>query len=212
MNLEKWRNRLIVFEGWDGVGKSLQSKKLTDYLNENYIPAVATFQPGDRRYGPHAEILHDMCKGKEYDLSPLANLFAFLTDRAEHTAKVVKPHLERGYTVISDRWWYSTIAYQFYGKQLLDTYGIDEDTAYEINDAASMHLKVDLSILLVRDSKIAAEAANNEKDVFESETDTFKERVKNAYLKMELLGHFERVEIVEGDIDATFRRILGVDF
>ena len=153
-----------------------------------------------------------MCKGREYDLHPLANLFAFLTDRTEQTAKIVKPHLERGHTVISDRWWYSTIAYQFYGKQLLEKYGIDEDTAYEINDAASMHLKVDLAILLVRDTKIAAETANNEKDRFESETDEFKERVKSAYLKMEEQEHFKRIEIVEGDIEATFQKILEVGF
>jgi len=122
MNLDLIKGRLIVCEGTDHSGKTTIAEKMTSFLNKNGVSTIFTFQPGDIKFGPHASITRDFCTRKTYNLDPLSNLFAFLLDRSENTSKVIIPALKEGKTVIADRWWYSTIAYQFYGKQLIEKY------------------------------------------------------------------------------------------
>ena len=205
--LSQFKNKLLVFEGEDHCGKSTIARLLVEHLNKNDVPAVFTFQPGDTAYGNHAEILDEFCTGKTYTLDPLSNLFAFLLDRSEHTAKVVIPELEAGKTVISDRWWYSTIAYQFFGKQLLNKFNLNIDFAYWMNELASHFVHPNTVFYFRREQSKIDGTKNDTLDLFESETDAFKRRVKEAYLEMIETDDFTVIE-VNDDPQITLERVI----
>lgn len=210
-DLEKFRNILIVCEGIDHCGKSTVAKALVDFLNNVGIPSVYTFQPGDTQYGQHAEIMRDFCTRKTYDLNPLSNFFAFLLDRSEQTSKVVLPAIKDGKTVVSDRWWYSTIAYQFYGKQLLSEYNLDDKFINWMNELASHYLEPNVVLYFNRPQELVDTTPENQQDRFETETDRFKSRVKDAYLKMLTDNPKFREIIVDNDIGVTLNRVIEVD-
>lgn len=197
MNFDIFRGRLIVLEGEDHSGKTTIGKMMTDFLNDNEIETIFTFQPGDTQFGEHASITRDFCTKKTYDLNPLSNFFAFLLDRSENTAKIVMPALREGKAVIADRWWYSTIAYQFYGKELLKKFNLDIKLAREINFLASHFLKPDIALFFRREEEAVLKSKNDSRDLFESATIDFKQRVKEAYEIM-----------IQGD--TTFR-VINVD-
>lgn len=211
MNLEKFRNKLVVFEGEDHCGKTTVAKLLVDELNKVEIPAIFAFQPGDND-GEYNQILSDMCKTKKYDLDPLSNLFAFLLDRSIHTSQKIKPALDSGMTVICDRWWYSTIAYQFHGKQLLHRYNLNLEFAEWVNKVASHNLSPDVAYYFSRPIELVESTENDDKDLFETESEKFKKRVKDAYLVMvQTLSEFRQVE-VDQDPSETLRRLVEIEF
>jgi len=99
----------IVFEGLDGSGQSTQARLLKDYLElERNLSVVLTKEPTDKP--PIGELIRKILK-KEISVSPLSLQLLFCADRSEHLEKVIKPALEKNQWVISDRYFYSTIAY-----------------------------------------------------------------------------------------------------
>ena len=99
---------LIAFEGLDGSGKSTQARLLADALTSAGRRVVLTREPTDGTWG--TLIRSTAREGRR--LAPLDELDAFLKDRAEHVSRVIRPALERGDVVITDRYYHSTIAYQ----------------------------------------------------------------------------------------------------
>lgn len=180
--LEKLRGKLLVFEGYDKTGKSSVAKLLADTLNSNDIETVFTFQPGDTAWGTTAALTRSLCIDKRYNLHPLSNLFAFLLDRTEQVDKIVRPALEAGKTVISDRWWHSTIAYQFHGKELLKDYLLNEEFAFWLNRTASLNYEPDYVFYFPETLDI--ERPVDENDQFEIAGSSFSERVKSSYNSM----------------------------
>ncbi len=206
MDLEKCRNKLIICEGQDHVGKSVVSKLLVKKLNDINIPAIYTFQPGDNDAEYNA-MLHDMCKTKKYDLDPLSNMFAFLLDRSEHTSKKIIPALQEGKTVVCDRYWFSTIAYQFYGKQLLEKYELSIDFAFWMNRIASHNLAPHHAFFLQRPQELIEATQDDAQDLFETESYLFKQRVKAGYKFLVDQGQLKVVN-VDVDPEVTLERII----
>jgi len=103
--------KFIVLEGLDGSGKSTQARLLADRLNERGVPAVLTAEPTD---GETGRLIRAALRG-EYDFSAAALSALFLRDRIEHNIRPgtgVRAQLEAGITVVSDRYYYSSMAYQ----------------------------------------------------------------------------------------------------
>jgi dTMP kinase len=211
-DLEKFKNKLIVFEGPDHCGKSTIAKMLKELLRENGMNAEFVYQPGDYAYGPHAGFLDELCTGKKYNLDPLSNLFAFLLDRSEHTAKVIEPDRQQGKTVISDRWWYSTIAYQFYGKRLLEKYKLNLEFAQWMNKVASHYLEPDVVFYFERAQDRVESTENDMHDLFESESDAFKRRVREAYHEMAQTNSLFKTIQVDENPHITLGRVLECQF
>jgi dTMP kinase len=176
-NYEKFRNKLIVFEGSDQTGKTSVAKLFAERLKENGIDTVFTFQPGDVQYGEHAATLRSFCKDKRYDFHPLSNLFLFLADRIETTSKVVQPALEAGKTVISDRWSYSTIAYQLNGKKLASHFS--DDVCNWVATGADLCRQPD--IVFYFPERINVTRDDDPNDAFDHETKEFFSRVNQTY-------------------------------
>lgn len=110
----KKRSLFITFEGGEGTGKSVQSKILAEKLRSRGLPVLLTREPGGT---PNTqEIRALLVQGKEKKWHPITESLLYLADRAEHWFNVVKPALDAGQIVISDRFQDSTLVYQGHGK------------------------------------------------------------------------------------------------
>ena len=167
----------IVFEGGEGCGKSTQTRALYRHLSEDGFPAVLTREPGSTRLGER--VRRHLKQNDGTRISPLAELLLISAARAQLVSEVIRPELERGKTVVCDRFTPSTLAYQGYGR------GLDTDAIRDVNDIATDGISPDLIVLL--DIPIEAGLSRKkgkEKDRFESESAAFHTRVRRGYLDM----------------------------
>ncbi|GIW40578.1 MAG: thymidylate kinase [Candidatus Binatia bacterium] len=114
--MKKTRGRLIAFEGVEGAGKSTQVRLLAAALRRQGRSVLVTAEPGGTKVG---RAIRTILTSPRYpEPVPLAELLLYLADRAQHLAEVVRPALERGLVVLTDRFSASTVAYQGYGRGL----------------------------------------------------------------------------------------------
>lgn len=103
----KRQGKFVVFEGIDGAGSTTQLLLLFEYLKRKKIPVIKTAEPTD---GPIGKRIRRILQGKEkIDAKEFQLLYC--RDRKEHLKKTVLPALELGKVVLSDRYFYSTVAY-----------------------------------------------------------------------------------------------------
>jgi dTMP kinase len=165
----------ITLEGIEGSGKSTQSRRLADALG----PAtVLTREPGGTHLGRRVrEVLLD--HDQPTMVAP-AELLLYFADRAQHVAEIIRPALEAGRTVVSDRYVESSVAYQGYGR------GIDLALIQAVAYLATGGLRPDLIVFL--DIPVPEGLARIERrggrDRVEAERREFHERVRNGYLEM----------------------------
>ena len=166
------RGRFIVLEGGDGVGKSTQRALLGQWLEERGYEVVLTREPGGTELGDllRSALLH----GGHVDARTEALLFA--TDRAHHVHTVVRPALERGAMVVSDRYLDSSAAYQGAAREL----GMDE--VRDLSLWATNHLLPDLTIVLDLDPEVATARREGAPDRLERESLDFHRRVRAGFL------------------------------
>ncbi len=100
---------LIALEGIDGSGKSTQAGLLAASLEKDGHQVVLTREPTN---GPSGQKLQAYLLGPSRHLTPAAELALFMADRREHVAEIIQPALARGKIVITDRYYYSSVAYQ----------------------------------------------------------------------------------------------------
>lgn len=159
----------IALEGAEGCGKSTQAALLAERLG-----AVLTRETGGTPVGARLrQILHD---NDVDDLAPRAEALIAAADRAQHIHQVVKPALDAGRSVVSDRSVYSSLAYQGYGRQL------DVDEVRKLNRWATGEVWPDVVILLEADDDIVAERMSaRDLDRFEAAGDEFHQRVIDGF-------------------------------
>jgi len=182
----------IVFEGIDGCGKSTQSAKLAEWLeNITGKKVVRTAEP---------YILRELILGRK-DLSNMTELLLFLADRAEHVERVIKPNLEAGNFVICERYRDSTFAYQCGGHDM----PIDKVSDLMINCSLPIP---DVKIFLDITPEIAFErvkARNNQNDKFEAEGLEFMKKVAEFY---KYLPDFIKISCDNLNEDEVFKKII----
>ncbi len=103
------RGFLIALEGVDGSGKSTQARLLAAAMEQRGLKVVLTGEPTSGSLGQQ---LRQYFQGAERYLTPKEELNLFMADRREHVEAVIKPALEAGKLVITDRYYYSSVAYQ----------------------------------------------------------------------------------------------------
>ena len=129
----------IAVEGPDGAGKTTLAQRLSERLRQKGVDVVEVRDPGGT---PVAEVARGAALDPELDASPLAELFLILAARADLVTKVIRPALEAGRVVVSDRYDLSTRAYQVAGRQL------PEAAVMAANKLATGGLVPHLSIVL----------------------------------------------------------------
>ena len=131
------RGLFIAFEGIDGTGKSTQLQQLADYLRSRGLEVVETREPTDGPYGRRIRELY-VDRGS---CTPEEELDLFIQDRKQHVAEVIAPALAMGKAVLTDRYYYSTAAYQ-------GAAGCDPDRIFSANSFAPVP---DMVLLLTMD-------------------------------------------------------------
>jgi dTMP kinase len=145
------RGRFITFEGGEGTGKSTQARKLAERLEATGIPTLVTREPGGTALGEdiRALILKDLPQ------EPLTELLLFAAARAEHMTAVIRPALDDGTWVISDRFIDSTRVYQ--GK----IYGIEPELIMNLEKFTVGHELPNLTLIIDLPAETSMERAHS---------------------------------------------------
>ena len=175
----------IALEGGDASGKSTQARLLADRLD-----ALLSWEPGRTELGRRIrDALLDAAIG---DVHPRAEALLVAADRAQHTSEVVRPALEAGRTVVTDRSALSSLAYQGYGR------GLDLNELRHFSDWASCGWWPSLVVLLdVAEEVRKARFIGGEADRLERAGDDFHRRVHDGYLALAAASP-ERWVVVDG--------------
>ena len=195
----------ISFEGGDGTGKTTQIARLAEHLRAEGAEVVTTREPGGTELG--REIRQALLHGE--DLSPRTEALLYSADRAHHVATVIRPALDRGATVITDRFVDSSVAYQGSAREL----GIDEIRS--LNDWAVGGLVPDLTFLLDLDPAVGAARLTREKDRLESAGDDFPRQVRQTFLEMAeaepdrfvVIDASRSIDEIAADVRAGYERL-----
>jgi dTMP kinase len=188
----------ISLEGIDGSGKSTQAKLLAEALGPE---TLLIREPGGT---DAAERIREVLADPALELDPYAELLLFLAARADLTARVIRPALEAGRDVVSDRFADSTVAYQGAARGL----GVGETIS--LTDSATDGLWPDLTILLRVDPEVGHERADGE-DRLESEGLDLQRAVAEAYEEIAQIAS-DRVAVIDasGSVDEVHKQVMGI--
>jgi dTMP kinase len=193
--------RFVALEGVDGSGKSTQAALLAEHLRASGRDVVLTREPGGTAVGEGVRNL--VLAGGS--MSPVAEALLFAAARAQLVVEVVRPALESGRWVVTDRFVDSSLAYQGAARGL----GIDE--VWEINRPGVEGILPDLAVVLDVPVRVAVGRDTGPDDRIESEGVALQEAVAAGY--RELAARFpERIALVSGDgsVDEVHARVVAL--
>jgi dTMP kinase len=165
----------IAFEGGDGAGKSTQVALLAQWLRDKGHTVVVTREPGATRVGRQ---LREMLLDVESRLSPRTEALLYAADRAEHVESLIRPALEEGAVVITDRYSDSSVAYQGAGREL------SHSEVEKLSRWATRGLRPALTIVLDIAPEVGLKRSAEPADRMESEPGEFHERVRQGFLDL----------------------------
>lgn len=171
----------ITFEGIDGSGKTTVATALHDMLSSSFAlkQVILTREPGGTRFGQRIReiVLNEQC-------IDVARLFLMLADRTQHCVEILKPYLEKGHVVISDRYTDSTIVYQ-------SNIGLTPTVINALNEISKHGIVPNLTFLLDVEQHIAIERIRKSLKTF----DVFEDQQINVY--MHRRSHYLHLATIE---------------
>lgn len=179
------RGMFITFEGMEGSGKSTAMTRVGKWLEGKGFEVLYTREPGGSRLGKELRAI--LLDARNADIVPRAELFLYLADRAQHAATVVRPAINRGAFVLSDRFADSTVVYQGYGR------GLDVEVLHGLNAMAvdgvwpdaTLVFDVDVATGLSRaNARNEAEGKTVAEGRFEAESLAFHSLVREGFLDL----------------------------
>jgi dTMP kinase len=170
------RGMLLAFEGGEGAGKSTQARLLAIWLREQGFDVVSTHEPGATKIGMRLRAL--LLDTAHTGMSSRAEALMYAADRAEHVSAVIRPALERGAIVVTDRYVDSSLAYQGAGRRL------PVREIANLNKWATGGLDPDLTILLDLSPVAGLGRRERSADRLEAEPADFHQRVRAGFLAL----------------------------
>ena len=201
------KGKFITFEGVDGAGKSTHIDEVISFLESQNISVKRTREPGGTKLGEKLRelLLHD-------EMDPETETLLMFAARRQHIAEVIKPALDEGVFVVSDRFTDATYAYQYGGKQVAYS-KIQTLEAWVHPD-----LKADLTLLFDLPVEISIDRLkkNRTPDKFEKESEAFFNRLRNVYLDLarqhpnryKIINANQPIETVSHDVIEAIKTIL----
>jgi len=180
---------LITLEGVEGSGKTTQMMRLERWLRRQGRKVEHTREPDGTRLGAAVRALF---KRRGVQPKPLVEVFLFMAARQQHVGEKIRPWLDRGRIVLSDRYADATVAYQGYGR------GVDLDLIRELNARATSGIMPDLTLLFDLDPAEGmrrVRSRDRRLDNFEREALAFHRKVRRGYLEI-LRAEPKRVRLI----------------
>lgn len=193
----------ITLEGVDGCGKTTQANLLVDALEAAGHEVVRVREPGGARLSEKIRLL--LLDPGNTDMCDECELLLYEAARAQNVREVIQPALDRGATVVCDRFYDSTFAYQAYGR------GISSDLVTTANRLGSCGLVPNVTLVFDLDpTKAFGRAVQEGADRLEGEGMSFQQRVRRGYAEL-AKEEPNRVRMVDasGTIDAVCSRVVS---
>lgn len=199
---------LIVFEGPEGAGKSTQVRLVAEWLSAAGTQVLAVREPGGT---PLGDEIRRLLLDPASDIVPRAEGLLFMASRAQLVERQIAPALARGDTVLVDRFFLSTYAYQVAGRQLM------HDTVSAANQFAVAGVRPDLTLLLLvpveEGLARAASRGGGAHDRMEQADAAFHRRVASAFAEYATpewqTRHPEAGPVVSVDASGTVAEVFG---
>lgn len=199
----------LSIDGGDGAGKSTQVALLSDWLRERGHEVVACRDPGSTRLGESVREL--VLNRDDLRIDRTSEMFLYMAARAQLTEEVIRPALEQGKTVVSDRYLLANVVYQGHAG------GLDVESLWEVGRVATGGLMPALSIVLDVPPKEAGARLCRELDRMEQQGEAFHARVREGFLaeaarrpdEIVVIDAARGIEEVQADIRAALGRVRG---
>jgi dTMP kinase len=195
------------FDGLDGVGKTTQMNLFMDWLRAAGQDVVSCYDPGST---PLGEAIREILLGHRLPIARTSEMLLFMAARAQLVEDFVRPALERGQTVVSDRYVLANLVYQGYAG------GLDLETIRQIGQVATQGIRPELVFVLDMPPAAAARRIDRQFDRMESQGDAFQARLRAGFLaeaardpqRIVVIDAGRPVEAVQADIRAAAQVVL----
>jgi dTMP kinase len=181
--------RFITLDGIDGSGKTSQQPRLAEWLRSRGLEVVTCRDPGSTAAGDAVRAIlldrHDLA------IAPTAEMLLYMSARAQLVAEVVRPALDRGAWVVSDRYLLANVVYQGHAG------GLGADVVRSVGAVATGGLEPDLTLLIDVDLATAAGRLARPLDRLERRGEAYRARLRDGYLE-EAAHAAARIAIVDG--------------
>ena len=177
--MTKKRPLLITFEGGEGAGKSTLIQRLLEAFRKQDYLVTHTREPGGTLLGEKVRSL--LLHQDQYPIGSISEILLFLTSRSQQIEEVIKPHLDKGYVVLCDRYNDSTVAYQGIAR------GVGQKLTEDLCKLACNYLEPDLTFVLDLDPEEGLKRTkrmDKDWDRLESLDLSFHQKVQKAYQKL----------------------------
>lgn len=195
-------------DGGDGTGKSTQIHQFCDWLRQRGHTVVTCRDPGSTRLGEAVrELLLDR---HDLEIHRRSEMLLYMAARAQMAEQIIRPALQQGHTVVTDRYLLANVVYQGHAG------GLDIDTLWEVGRVATGGLMPDLTFVLDMPAAAAAARIARKLDRMEQQGDTFHARVREGFLaeaarwpdQIVVIDAARSIEQVQSDLRAAALRVL----
>ena len=194
------RGIFITFEGIDGCGKTTQMRLLVERLRSDSYDVLESAEPGGTRIG--TQVRRILLDSANQELSPTAELLLYFACRAQNVDEWIKPAIEQGRIVVSDRFTDSTVVYQGVGR------GLGVETVMQLHEIACRGLNPDLTIIVDIDLETSLARARNrnitlserqqpDETRMDEQAVEFHRRARDAYAELARTGS-QRICMIDG--------------
>jgi dTMP kinase len=178
------------FDGIDGAGKSTQMGLFCAWLGERGQSVVACRDPGSTPLGEAVRSL--LLDRRDLAISRRAEAFLYMAARAQLVEQLIRPALDRGETVVCDRYLLANVVYQGHAG------GLDVDELWRVGQLATGGLEPDLTFVLDIRPETAASRIERPLDRMESQGDDFRRRVREGF-RIEAARRPDKVLLIDAD-------------